>query len=942
MKALPPDTVRLLSSSQVIASVVNVVKELIENSLDAGSSNLEIKLENYGLDRIEVRDNGSGIKAADAPVMAVKHYTSKISCHEDLERLETYGFRGEALGSICAVSEVVITTKTAEDDISTQYTLDFKGCVVSQRPSHLGQGTTVCALKLFKNLPVRRQYYSNSKKCKDELKKVQDLLMAYAIIKPELRIVFTHNKAVVWQKSKVSDHGAALMAVLGSSTAANLLPVRHRHEQAEISIEGYFPKPNSDLNATSSSTSDKTFIYVNNRPVNHKDILKLVKQYYANSAHSNNESASRRFPILMLNITVPASSVDVNLTPDKWQVLLQDKDAVLLAVESVLISLYGSYSVGNDNHVTAGQSHSVVEVRKEPNEVPEKVAPQPSVVAPPVVLDNSTTDKETKEKDGETSLPGTANTSSSSTSEDWIINTSLSDSSFAENTVLNSTVDPDDKHESCLVQVDKEIPAEISLTPDDKIESCLGKVDKEILAEISLTPDDKHESCLGQVDKEISAENWAMGKAFTDPTTGEYLEPVKLHQPEAQKDGDLAPETKTKSSSPCTRPTNVIVEKMAKLTAYDLISSRSVRQPLSAFALFEQDTRSSVLLEKPRASLQDVTAAVKERWESLGEEERKKYEEKAQKSLDSYNEQKKRASAEITPDHHYQKADYFQNRPQGVKRKAPMSDQQTLDKHFKSQPESKEKPTKVSKPLEFSMDALRRALQPEHRSRSSEQGLRLVNRLPSHCAWVVLCGRKLMLLNPFRVEEALLFKRLLENNILPAASLQPPIQLTDGVLGGPEYMDVLMNMEKGSPSLTGAVLFTDARLVANGFQIRLTPGSSSMETGVEVTAMADCMPFYGIADLREILTAVKDRNAQTVQQCRPLKVTNYLEGEAVRMTRQLPLNMSRDDVTNILSRMTQEFDGKREVCLHGRPFFHHLTEVPETDQEALDILSSTC
>lgn len=249
---------------------------------------------------------------------------------------------------------------------------------------------------------------------------------------------------------------------------------------------------------------------------------------------------------------------------------------MLLAVESVLISLYGSYSVGNDNPAAAGQSPSVAEVRKEPSEVPEKGAPQPSMVDPPVVPDNSTTG--TKEKDSETSLPGTANTSSSSSSEDWIINTSLSDSSFAENTVLDSTVEPDDKHESCVVQVDKE----------------------------------------------ISAESWTMGKAFTDPTTGEHLEPVKLHQPEAQKDGDLAPETKTKSSSPCTRPTNVVVEKMAKLTAYDLISSHSVRRPLSAFALFEQDTRSSVLLEKPRASLQDVTAAVKERWESLGEEERKK------------------------------------------------------------------------------------------------------------------------------------------------------------------------------------------------------------------------------------------------------------------------------------------------------------------------------
>lgn len=234
MKALPPETVRLLCSSQVITSVLNVVKELTENSLDAGSSSLEVKLENYGLDRIEVRDNGSGIKATDVPVMAVQHYTSKISCHEDLEHLESYGFRGEALASICAISEVVITTKTSDDDFSIQYSVDHNGQIVSQKPSHLGEGTSVCAANLFKNLPVRRQYYSNTKKCKEELKRVQNLLMAYAVIKPELRITLSHNKAVVWQKSRVSDHRTALMAVLGAASVANMLPVQHHQEQPEI------------------------------------------------------------------------------------------------------------------------------------------------------------------------------------------------------------------------------------------------------------------------------------------------------------------------------------------------------------------------------------------------------------------------------------------------------------------------------------------------------------------------------------------------------------------------------------------------------------------------------------------------------------------------------------------------------------------------------------
>ncbi|EGW04746.1 PMS1 protein-like 1 [Cricetulus griseus] len=95
--------------------------------------------ENYGFDKIEVRDNGEGIKAVDVPVMAVKYYTSKINSHEDLENLTTYGFRGEALGSICSVSEVVVTTRTAADDFSTQYVLDGSGHILSQKPSHLGQ-----------------------------------------------------------------------------------------------------------------------------------------------------------------------------------------------------------------------------------------------------------------------------------------------------------------------------------------------------------------------------------------------------------------------------------------------------------------------------------------------------------------------------------------------------------------------------------------------------------------------------------------------------------------------------------------------------------------------------------------------------------------------------------------------------------------------------------
>uniref|UniRef100_A0A665W4W4 HMG box domain-containing protein n=1 Tax=Echeneis naucrates TaxID=173247 RepID=A0A665W4W4_ECHNA len=842
MKQLAPDTVRLLSSSQVITSVVNVLKELMENSLDAGALCIDIKLENYGLDRIEVRDNGHGIKAADTPVMAKRHFTSKICSHEDLQHLETYGFRGEALGSICAVAEVAVTTKTVEDNISTQYTLNFKGEVVSQKPSHLGQGTTVSILKLFKNIPVRRQYYSSVKKCKEELKKVQDLLMAYAIIKPVLRLTLVHNKVVVWQKAKTPDLRSSLLATLGLGAAANLLPCHHHQEQPEILLDGFFPKPGASYTSTSSSSPDKTFIFVNNRPVHHKDIMKLLRQHY--TAQYPDDTARNRYPILVLKITVSASSVDVNLTPDKTQVLLHDKvEALLTAVEALLVSLYG--------------------YRSDQDPAAEKQLDSETSPSSPLQSDASQPFTELREGNDRRDLSHNGNLFSKEQKHSDMTSNSSSSSS-------------------------------------------------------------------------LSAEDWSRGTALTDPLTREPLKPVKIHQPSKHNHSDSV-ELKNHCSSN-KKMFNAITEKQVALTAYDLISNRAMRAPLSPAALFEKEARADVLREKPTASLQDISIAVHERWKNLQEEDRKKYEEKAKKCLEHHDQRTKFASAE-GPRQPCKSAATTHLHSQ--KRKVPFSNQPLLDQLFSAQPQKKLKnpATKPSQPLPCSVAALRLQLQRlSSQSSATPQGLHLVNRLASQNAWVILCGQRLMLLNPFRVEEALLFKRLLENNILPTESLQNPIQLTDGSLGGPEYTDALCKMEKQTPKMNGQMHFSDPRLIANGFKITLTPGLMSAERHLEVTAMADCVPFLGVEDLREILTAVLHRKARTVQECRPLKITNYLQGEAVRLARQLPTNLSREDVEETLLRMEQQLGEKIQTCIHGRPFLQHLSDIPSTDQEAKGLL----
>ncbi|XP_074514494.1 PMS1 protein homolog 1 [Sebastes fasciatus] len=915
MKQLPPDTVRLLSSSQVITSVLNVVKELMENSLDAGASSIDVKLENYGLDRIEVRDNGHGIKAVDTPVMAVTHFTSKICNHEDLERLETYGFRGEALGSICAVAEVAVITKTEEDDISTQYMLNFTGEIVSQKPSHLGQGTTVSVLKLFKTLPVRRQYYSSTKKCKEELKKTQDLLLAYAIIKPDLRLTLVHNKVVVWQKAKVADHRSALLATLGSSAVSNLLSCHHHQEQPEIVLDGFFPKPGADYSSTSSSNPDKTFIFVNNRPVHQKDVMKLLRQHY--TAQYPDDSARNRYPTVMLKITVPPSSVDVNLTPDKTQVLLHNKEAVLTAVDALLVSLYGyrsnvdppaekqldretSPTPPSPLQTDASQLDNEQSVERD-NGLPNhhfKNAPKHGDTAPSAAIST----------DASLARPTSNGSSSSSIAEDWIVN-----------------------------QIPAGLESTFSLYDDETAQSCTQTADS-----ASKSPERLEDHAVsGAADTtkdQISAEDWSRGTALTDPVSREPLQPVKVHQPSKNNPSDSG-EIESQSSSN-KKLFNAITEKRAALTAYDLISNRAMRAPLSPAALFEKEARVEVLREKPTASLQDISVTVHERWKNLREEDRKKYEEKAKKHLEHHDQRTKLASAEGPRETN---VNTLKGHAQGHKRKAPLSNQQLLDELFSAQPQKKMKnpAPKPSQHLPCSVAALRLQLQRlSSQSSAVPRGLRLVNRLASQSAWVILYGQRLMLLNPFRVEEALLFKRLLENNILPAVNLQNPIQLTDGSLGGAEYTEALCNMEKQSPELDGGAVFSDPRLVANGFKIKLTPGLPSAERHLEVTAMADCVPFLGVEDLREILSAVLHRKARTVQECRPLKVTNYLQGEAVRLARQLPTNLSREDVEETVVRMDQQLGESNQTCIHGRPFLQHLSDIPSTDQEAKALLKS--
>ncbi|NXA07668.1 PMS1 protein, partial [Sapayoa aenigma] len=926
MKQLPGETIRLLSSSQVITSVVSVVKELIENSLDANATSIDVKLENYGFNKIEVRDNGNGIKVEDVPVMAIKHYTSKISCSEDLERLTTYGFRGEALGSICSISEVLVTTKTADDDFSTQYALDSNGHVTSKKPSHLGQGTTVAVLSLFKNLPVRKQFYSTNRKCKEELKKVQDLLTAYGIIKPDLRITLIHNKAVIWQKTRVSDHKMACMSVLGTAVMGSMVPFQHCCEYPEINLSGFLPKAESDSSLTSLSSSERSFIFINNRPVLQKEILKLIRQYYSMMTHKD---CTRLYPVFFLNITVPASAVDVNVTPDKTQVLLHYKESVLLAVENVLKSLYGPLpaAVPGESNKTDVTSEDMFVHRTEQTDVAgNEMGPSGN--------------DELHAHTSFLSLSSDVQNCPAGKNTEICLNhqTFCGDnvhSRLDKREVSNSDAFPD----SCLNLLCEEeqngqnmtdIPSN-SVPVDPKSKKA---ADEHLLSFDNADEIDKNEEALFPKDlPEISADSWSMGSGFKD-SLGDKLEPVKILVPEVggtvnkQKEYTGEQSNDLQISNQSMKKKNVISEKFGHVTAYDLINSRIIRKAKSAFEFFTHECRPKLINDNPKTSMTDILLKIEEQWKNLSEEEKKNYEIKATKDLERYNREVKKVNTQTV---HRPTKEAGKQKP---KLKSSASDQQKLDKIFHDQMEKKgklEQPMKVVT-VPFSLSSCRRQLQRQEKHVSEEHELFLIRRQSFPDVWIFATEKNLELLNPYRLEEALLCKRLLMNHKLPAEKLDQPIMLTDSLIGGSQYMAALYKMQKNYQSFHGSGYLSDPRLVANGFQIKVVEGVSATESYLEIEGMANCLPYYGISDLKEILNAVVNRNAKEVFECRPLKVVNYLEGEAVRLARQLPLHLSKEDVQNTIYRMKQQLGKENKGCVHGRPFFHHLTDIPEADK----------
>ncbi|GJQ68718.1 hypothetical protein Trydic_g17253 [Trypoxylus dichotomus] len=243
IKPINRDTVHKICSGQVVLNLSIAVKELVENAIDAGATNIEIKLKEYGSEFVEVIDNGPGVLEDNFASLTLKHHTSKLKEFIDLESVETLGFRGEALSSLCALSNVIITTRHRTANVATKIEYDHNGKIIKQSPISRPEGTTVTISNIFSTLPVRRKEFM--KNLKKEFNKMCQLLYAYCLVSVNIKITCSNqtkaSKTIIMatQASSVREN---IINVFGAKQISNLIDITVA-EPNETVLEEFGIKP---------------------------------------------------------------------------------------------------------------------------------------------------------------------------------------------------------------------------------------------------------------------------------------------------------------------------------------------------------------------------------------------------------------------------------------------------------------------------------------------------------------------------------------------------------------------------------------------------------------------------------------------------------------------------------------------------------------------------
>ncbi|KAH7624931.1 hypothetical protein Ndes2526B_g00302 [Nannochloris sp. 'desiccata'] len=354
IKPIDKAVVHRICSGQVILDLATAVKELIENSIDAGATSIEVRLKEHGSELIEVADNGQGVKPADYGALMLKYHTSKLSSFDELENLSSFGFRGEALSSLCTVADVSVVTRTAEEETGSKLTYDHTGKILTKAAAPRAVGTTISVSGLFRRLPVRhREFQRNIKR---EYARLVSVLQSYALISTNTRLVCTNqtgsgSRTVVVTTQTAPSVKDNVIALFGGKTAEALDCVDFDAGDG-LRIVGLVSKATS---GTGRAAGDRQFFFINGRPIDMPKAVKVLNESFR-SLSSPAAAASR--PMAILDFQLPRDSYDVNVTPDKRKVFLHAEHAAMTALQQGLSALWepsrSRYAVNGGTQQQAG------------------------------------------------------------------------------------------------------------------------------------------------------------------------------------------------------------------------------------------------------------------------------------------------------------------------------------------------------------------------------------------------------------------------------------------------------------------------------------------------------------------------------------------------------------------------------------------------------------
>ena len=309
-------TINKIAAGEVIERPASVVKELVENSIDASSTEITINIQEGGKKLIEIIDNGNGMTHDDA-VLAIQRYsTSKIKTAEDLFSIQSLGFRGEALASIVSVAQVEIITKTEEEELGT-FLIVEGGDIKEDKKKTAQEGTRIAVKNLFFNVPVRRKFL---KSISTEINHIAEFTIKLALAFPDISFTLTHNGKSLITAPK-GELISQITSIFGNKIAKACIPVKKQEDN--YSITGFITKPEF-----SRKSKDYMYIFVNKRPISNKLISDAILQGYGTAIASN------RFPIVFLIIDLPTTDVDVNVHPTKKEIRFSKESLIFGVVES--------------------------------------------------------------------------------------------------------------------------------------------------------------------------------------------------------------------------------------------------------------------------------------------------------------------------------------------------------------------------------------------------------------------------------------------------------------------------------------------------------------------------------------------------------------------------------------------------------------------------------